>query len=100
MERSNHVAVAPSDIGSWNAILDLVEPDSQNNRAYGDAIFVNGQNTFVQSENRLVAAVGLDNVMIVDTTDALLVATPRHSQDVRQVVSLLKKVDHDAFKLH
>lgn len=105
MERSNRVAVVPSDIGwsdigSWSAIRDLVEPDSQNNRAYGDAIFVNSQNTFVQSEDRLVAAVGLDNVMIVDTPDALLVANPACAQDVKTVVSILKKADHDAFKLH
>ncbi len=105
MECSNCVAVVPSDIGwsdigSWSAIRDLVAPDSQNNRAYGDAIFVNSKNTFVQSEDRLVAAVGLDNVMIIDTPDALLVANPDHSQDVKQVVGLLKKVDHDAFKLH
>lgn len=105
MERSNRVAVVPSvigwsDIGSWNAIRDLVEPDSENNRAYGDAIFVNSKNTFVQSEARLVAAVGLDNVMVIDTPDAVLVATPDHSQDVKQVVSLLKKTEHNAFKLH
>lgn len=105
MERSKLVAVVPSDIGwsdigSWNAIRDLVQADSQNNRAYGDAIFVNSQNTFVQAEDRLVAAVGLNNVMIIDTPDALLVANPDYSQDVKQVVNLLKKVDHDAFKLH
>jgi mannose-1-phosphate guanylyltransferase len=105
MEQSNKVAVVPcdigwSDIGSWGAIRDLVEPDSQNNRAYGDAIFVNSHNTFVQSEDRLVAAVGLNNVMIVDTPDALLVANPEFSQDVKTVVNLLKKLDHDAFKLH
>lgn len=105
LERSNRVAVVPSDIGwsdigSWNAIRDLVAPDLQNNRAYGDAIFVNSQNTFVQSEDRLVAAVGLDNVMIIDTPDALLVANPGNSQHVKEVVSLLKKADHDAFKLH
>jgi mannose-1-phosphate guanylyltransferase / mannose-6-phosphate isomerase len=105
MERSNKVAVIPSDIGwsdigSWGAIRELVEPDSQNNRAYGDVIFVNSHNTFVQSEDRLVAAVGLDNLMIVDTPDALLVAHPDFSQDVKTVVNLLKKLDHDAFKLH
>lgn len=105
MERSNRVAVVPgdigwSDIGSWNAIRDLVDPDKQNNRAYGDAIFVNSSNTFVQAEDRMVAAVGLDNVMIIDTPDALLVANPSHSQDVKQVVNILKKADHDAFKLH
>lgn len=105
MERSNRVAVVPSDIGwsdigSWNAIRDLVEPDSHNNRAYGDVVFVNSQNTFVQSEDRLVAAVGLDNVMIVDTADALLVANPACAQDVKTVVNILKKSDHNAFKLH
>lgn len=105
LERSNKVAVVPSDIGwsdigSWSAIRDLVEPDSQNNRAYGDAIFVNSHNTFVQSEDRLVAAVGLNNVMIVDTPDALLVADPTCAQDVKAVVNILKKADHDAFKLH
>lgn len=105
MERSDRVAVVPadigwSDIGSWTAIRDLVVPDSQNNRAYGDAIFVNSSNTFVQAEDRLVAAVGLDNVMIIDTPDALLVAHPDFSQDVKQVVSLLKKADHESFKLH
>lgn len=105
MERSNRVAVVPcdigwSDIGSWNAIRDLVAPDTQGNRAYGDAIFVNSNNTFVQAEDRLVAAVGLENIMVIDTPDALLVANPNCSQDVKQVVSLLKKADHDAFKLH
>lgn len=105
MECSNRVAVVPScigwsDIGSWNAIRDLVEPDSQNNRAFGDAIFVNSQNTFIQSEDRLVAAVGLDSVMIIDTSDALLVATPGHSQDVKQIVELLKSRNHSAFKMH
>jgi mannose-1-phosphate guanylyltransferase / mannose-6-phosphate isomerase len=105
MQYSNRVAVVPadigwSDIGSWNAISDLVPPDKQNNRAYGDAIFVNSSNTFVQAQDRLVAAVGLDNVMIVDTPDALLVAHPDHAQDVKLVVNLLKKADHDSFKLH
>lgn len=105
MERSNRVAVVPSDmgwsdIGSWNAIRDLVMPDSHNNRVYGDAIFVNSQNTFVQSEDRLVAAVGLDGVMIIDTPDALLVTKPESAQDVKQVVGLLKDGNRDGLKLH
>lgn len=105
MERSNRVVVVPSDIGwndigSWNAIKDLVSPDEQNNRAYGDAIFINSKNNFVQAEDRLVAAVGVDDVMIIDTPDALLVTRAESSQDVKQVVSLLKRANHDAFKLH
>lgn len=105
MELSNRVAVVPSnmgwsDVGSWKAVRDLVVPDAQNNRAYGDAIFVNSRNTFVQAEDRLVAVVGLNDIMVIDTTDALLVANPAHSEDVKQVVKILKGADHDAFKLH
>lgn len=105
MERSDKVAVVPgdfgwSDIGSWNAIRDLVEPDASQNRALGEAIFVDSTNTFVQSEDRLVAAVGVKDLMIIDTPDALLVAHPDKSQDVKKVVAQLKKDGHDAFKLH
>ena len=69
MEHSANVAVIPadfgwSDIGSWNAVSDLVEPDADNNRATGEAIFVDSKNTFVQSEDRLVAAIGLDLSLI------------------------------------
>lgn len=105
MERSAKVAVVPadfgwSDIGSWNSVSDLVKPDANNNRAVGEAIFVDSKNTFVQSEDRLVAAVGIDNLMIIDTPDALLVAHPDKAQDVKQVVTQLKKQNHDAYKLH
>ena len=105
MERSAKVAVVPadigwSDIGSWSAIRDLAEPDADNNRAVGEAIFVDSRNTYVQSEDRLVAAVGIDNLMIIDTPDALLVAHPDRAQDVKQVVARLKTQDHEAYKLH
>jgi len=105
MEKSDKVAVVPgdfgwSDIGSWNAIRDLVKPDAGQNRALGEAIFVDSTNTFVQSEDRLVATVGIHDLMIIDTADALLVAHPDKSQDVKKVVAQLKKDGHDAFKLH
>jgi mannose-1-phosphate guanylyltransferase / mannose-6-phosphate isomerase len=105
MEKSDKVAVVPgdfgwSDIGSWNAIRDLVQPDAAQNRALGEAIFVDSTNTFVQSEDRLVATVGINDLMIIDTADALLVAHPDKSQDVKKVVAQLKKDGHDAFKLH
>jgi mannose-1-phosphate guanylyltransferase len=105
MEKSDKVAVVPgdfgwSDIGSWNAIRDLVEPNVGQNRALGEAIFVDSTNTFVQSEDRLVAAVGIKDLMIIDTADALLVVHPDRSQDVKKVVAKLKKDGHNAFKLH
>lgn len=105
MEKSDHVAVVPgnfgwSDIGSWAAIRDLVSPDSDGNRALGEAIMIDSLNTFVQSEDRLVATVGTRDIMIVDTPDALLILDPEKAQDVKQVVSRLKKHDHDSHRLH
>jgi mannose-1-phosphate guanylyltransferase len=99
------VAVVPSDfgwsdIGSWSAIKDLVPPDAEQNRAVGEAIFVESRNTFVQSEDRLVAAVGVEDLMIIDTPDALLVAHPDKAQDVKKVVAQLKNNGHEAYKLH
>lgn len=105
MERSSHVAVVPSDfgwsdIGSWNAVKELVTPDAAHNRAVGEAIFVDSRNTFVQSEDRLVATVGVSDLMIIDTPDALLVAHPDKAQDVKKIVAQLKTKGHDAYKLH
>lgn len=105
MERSDHVAVIPaafgwSDIGSWNAVKELVQPDDSDNRALGEAIFVDSRNTFVQSEDRLVATVGIENLMIIDTPDALLVAHSDRAQDVKKVVAQLKNKGHEAYKLH
>ena len=105
MEKSDKVAVVPgdfgwSDIGSWTAIRELVPPDANQNRAIGEVLFVDSNNTFVQSEDRLVAAVGVNNLMIIDTPDALLVAHPDKAQEVKKVVAQLKAKNHDAFKLH
>lgn len=105
MEKSSRVAVVPgsfgwNDIGSWNAVRDLAPPDASNNRSIGEAIFVNSSNTFIQAEDHLVAAVGLNNLMIIDTPDALLVANPDCAQDVKVVVSKLKELGHDAAKIH
>lgn len=105
MERSDLVAVVPADIGwgdigSWNAVRSLVEPDNASNRVIGEAILVDTSNTFVQSEGRLVATVGIDNLMIIDTPDALLVAHPDKTQDVKKVVAQLRHQQHEAYKLH
>jgi mannose-1-phosphate guanylyltransferase/mannose-6-phosphate isomerase len=105
MEKSSQVAVIPSnfgwsDIGSWGAIRDLVKPDENNNRSLSETIFVNTVNTFVQSEDRLVATVGVKDLMIIDTKDALLVANPLHVQEVKVVVNLLKQKNHESYKSH
>ncbi|CRL49680.1 MULTISPECIES: mannose-1-phosphate guanylyltransferase/mannose-6-phosphate isomerase [Pseudomonas] len=105
MEHSDKVVVVParfdwSDIGSWGAVAALVPADAQNNRASGDAVFIDSHNNFVQSEERLVAAVGVDNLIIIDTADAVLVAHADRAQDVRRVVKQLKDKKHEAYRLH
>ena len=105
MEKSSQVTVVPSDfgwsdIGTWSAVKELVQPDEANNRALGEAIFVDSSNIFVQSEDRIVAAVGVDNLMIIDTSDALLVAHPDRAQDVKKVVAQLKTQQHNTYKTH
>ncbi|MDP3847581.1 MAG: mannose-1-phosphate guanylyltransferase/mannose-6-phosphate isomerase [Pseudomonas sp.] len=105
MERSAQVAVVPaafdwSDIGSWKALRDLVEPDAEQNRAQGDAIFIDSRNTYVQSEGRLVATVGVDDLIVVETPDAILVAHADRAQQVGQVAKRLKLENHQAYRLH
>lgn len=105
MERSDKVAVVPaafdwSDIGSWNALRELVDADAQQNRVQGDAIFIDSRNTFVQSQGRLVATVGVDNLIVVETPDAILVANADCVQQVGQVAKRLKLENHQAYRLH
>jgi len=106
MEHSRNVAVVPADfgwndIGSWVAVKELTQADNSGNRIEsGSAIFVDSKNTYVRSDERLIAAVGVNNLMIIDTPDALLVADPSHAQDVKHVVAQLKKQGNEAYKLH
>lgn len=105
MERSDNVAVVPgdfgwSDIGSWGAVSNLTRPDGAGNRVVGEAILVDSENTYIQSETRLVAAVGLEHLIIIDTPDALLVADRDRAQDVKKVVEQLKLQAHESYRLH
>lgn len=105
MERSDRVAVVPadigwSDIGSWTAVRDLSPADARQNRATSDAVFVDADSTYVHGEQRVVAAVGTRNLVIVDTPDALLVADADRVQDVREVVAQLKQRQHPAAQFH
>lgn len=105
MERADRVVMLPSrfawsDIGSWKAVAQQLEADADGNTTVGDAMLVDARNTHVQSEDRLVAAVGVDNLLVVDTPDALLVASKDASQQVKQIVDRLKASGHEAARLH
>lgn len=105
MEKSDQVAVVPcsigwSDIGSWSALGDLTEPDADGNRIQGDTLLYNTKNCTIQSDSRFVGAVGVENLIIIDTPDAILVADKSSTQDVKRIYAELKANGHEAHKLH
>lgn len=79
-----------SDLGAWDALWDVLPRDATGNAAVGDTISVHSRNSLLFSSGRLVAGVGLDHVVVVETPDAVLVADMRQTQAVKQVVSDLK----------
>lgn len=89
-----------NDIGSWASLSELTAPNAEGNRVVGTAFFHDATNCYVQAEGRLVGAVGVDNLLVIDTPDALLIADKSRAQDVKQIVKQLKASGHDASKLH
>jgi mannose-1-phosphate guanylyltransferase/mannose-6-phosphate isomerase len=89
-----------SDIGSWQAISDLVPADASGNSGQGERVTIDTRGTYIHAEDRVVAAVGVDNLVIVDTPDATLVAHRDQLQRVKEVVGELKARGHEAYKLH
>ncbi|HSE13351.1 MAG TPA: mannose-1-phosphate guanylyltransferase/mannose-6-phosphate isomerase [Rudaea sp.] len=108
MERADRRAVVPAtfdwnDIGSWKAISELEseqQADASGNRIRGSAIVVESENCYIQGDKRMVAAVGVKNLLIVDTGDAVLVADRERSQQVKLVVEQLHKSGHDSARFH
>jgi mannose-1-phosphate guanylyltransferase/mannose-6-phosphate isomerase len=96
MEHFHNVVVVPfegqwSDVGSWNAVAELSPADNQGNRVQGQGHLLGATNTFVHAPHRTVVALGTQNLLIIDTPDALLVAHKDHAESVKDVVSLLEK---------
>jgi len=89
-----------SDVGSWKAISELVDADDAGNRGQGERVAIATRDTFIHAEERVVAAVGVENLVIVDTPDAVLVAHRDHLQLVKDVVGELKARGHEAYRLH
>ena len=80
-----------SDIGSWNALWDAKNKDKDGNVSEGDVILDGVKNTYTYSSNRLVSVIGISDLVIVDTQDALLVANKKYSQNIKNIVNQLKK---------
>lgn len=96
MEKTDQAVVIPldagwSDLGSWTSLLDVGEKDAEGNVALGDTMLQDTRDCYVRSDGRLVATLGLQHMVVVETPDAVLVADKDRVQDVKQLVTALEK---------
>jgi mannose-1-phosphate guanylyltransferase / mannose-6-phosphate isomerase len=89
-----------SDVGSWQAVAALTAADHEGNGGQGERVVIATRGTYVHAADRIVATVGVENLVIVDTPDAVLIAHRDHLQRVKEVVGELKARGHDAYKVH
>jgi len=105
MEKTQDAVVVPldagwNDIGAWSALWEVNDKDKNGNTTFGDTILQDTSNSLIHGRERLVTTIGLDNIVIVDTKDALLVACKDKVQDVKKIVEKLKKEKRPEFKIH
>ncbi|MEM0898835.1 MAG: mannose-1-phosphate guanylyltransferase/mannose-6-phosphate isomerase [Pseudomonadota bacterium] len=105
MEKADNIASVTtdcgwSDIGSWLAYSELFPVDEHHNRTTGDVVSIKSSECIVDAETRFVGLVGVKDIMVIDTPDALLVADKNHAQDVKGVFEALSKSGHEAAVSH
>lgn len=105
LEHHHDVAVVPfqgawSDVGSWNAVAELTPADEDGNRVSGQGRVLAASSTYIHAPHRPVVALGTDNVLIIDTPDALLVASSAHAEQVKQVVAQLEAEQRSEAVMH
>ncbi|MDR0588736.1 MAG: mannose-1-phosphate guanylyltransferase/mannose-6-phosphate isomerase [Burkholderiales bacterium] len=105
MERANHIAVVPcdigwSDLGSWTALSGLEVTDAAGNAVVGEAVLHNSHNCYIHSDSRMIGVSGVENLIVVDTSDALLVADKSNVQNVKYIYNELKSRGHETYKHH
>jgi mannose-1-phosphate guanylyltransferase/mannose-6-phosphate isomerase len=89
-----------SDVGAWDALWQIADKDASGNVARGDVLFEDSRNTLVYAQDRMVACVGLDDAVIVETPDAVLVARKDKTQNVKQIVAALKAGNRSQASAH
>ncbi len=105
MEKTDRAAVVPmstswSDVGSWSSIWEISEQDGQGNVAKGDVLTHDTTNSLFMAQGRCIAAVGLDNIVVIETSDAVLVADKNKCQDVKAIVTQLKDGNREEYRFH
>lgn len=89
-----------NDVGAWSAMWDVMPSDKDGNIIKGDVIALDTKNSFISASNRLVATLGVEDLLIIDTSDALLIANKNNAQDVKKIVDILVSKNRDEVNIH
>lgn len=105
MEKTDKVAMVPmdagwSDVGSWAALSDISVKDQQGNSTFGDVLLEGVENSHIHAETKLVAGLGVKDLVVVETDDAVLVTTQKESQQVKKIVERLKSFERTQVEHH
>ncbi len=105
MEKTDLAVVIPldagwNDIGSWSALWDVTQKDSHGNAISGDVVTLDTENSFIYAEHKLVTVIGVQNLVVVETKDALMIASKDKVQDVKHIVEQLKKANRKEAEIH
>ncbi|WP_237067933.1 mannose-1-phosphate guanylyltransferase/mannose-6-phosphate isomerase [Microbulbifer guangxiensis] len=105
MEKTHDAVVVPldcgwSDVGSWSALWEISDKDELGNTTDGDVILYDSRNCYVQNDRKLIALIGLDNLVVVESDDAIMVAAKDRVQDVKKVVERLKSENRPEAMVH
>lgn len=105
MEKTDRAVVVPlsagwSDVGAWSALWNVCPRDEDGNVIQGDVIAEDTRNTFLVAQHRCLATVGLENIIVIETADAVLVANKDKAQDVKAIVNRLKECGRDEHIMH
>lgn len=105
MEKTQHAAMVPldcgwSDVGAWSAVQEMLPRNTDGNAMVGDVVALDTRDSLMMSHGRLLAVIGLDDVIVVETADAVLVAAKDRTQDVKKLVEGLRAQDREQHKQH
>jgi len=105
MEKTDKAAVIPldagwNDVGSWSALWDVTRKDDVGNAIKGDVLAIDTVNSYIHSSSKLVAVIGVEDLVVVETDDAVMVASKDRVQDVKAVVDQLKALKRDEANVH
>lgn len=105
MEKTDKAIMIPldagwNDVGSWSALWEVIEKDASGNAVHGDVLALDSHNSFIHAEHRLVTVVGADNLVVVETSDAVMIVTKDRVQEVKDIVNQLKQQQRSEPDVH